>query len=68
MTFNIGTTSYKTRENAAEDIKEIEEILPPILRKHGAVDAKDGDSVDVLDGVHFMGLVWWCIIYVIFSA
>jgi len=68
MTFIIGTTSYKTRKNVAEDNREIEEILPPILRKHGAVDAKDGDSVDVLDSVHFMGLVWWCIIYITFSA
>jgi len=68
MTYNISTTSYNARENAAEYIREIEEILPPILRKYGAVDVKDGDSVDVLDGVHFMGLVCWCVIDIMFSA
>ena len=40
-----------------EHVMVMEEILPPILRKHGAFGAKDGDSIDILDGVHFMGLV-----------
>ena len=63
MSYNINTsTRYdKAWENTAENIREMEELLPPILRKHGAVDAKDGDSVDVLDGIHFMGLVCWCV-------
>jgi len=43
-----------------EHVMVMEEILPPpppILRKRGAFDAKDGDSIDILDGVYFMGLV-----------
>ena len=52
-------TNYveEARRTTADDIREMEELLPPILRKHGAVDAKDGDSIDILDGEHFMGLV-----------
>ncbi len=46
-----------SRRTTAEDAREMEELLPPILRAYGAIDAKDGDSIDVLDGVHFMGLV-----------
>ena len=65
MSYNINTSTRtrndKSWENTAENIREMEELLPPILRKHGAVDAKDGDSVDVLDGIHFMGLVCWCV-------
>ena len=50
MSYNINTsTRYdKPWENTAENVREMEELLPPILRKHGAVDAKDGDSVVVL--------------------
>ncbi len=50
MSYNINTsTRYdKASESTAENIREMEELLPPILRKHGAVDAKDGDSVVVL--------------------
>ncbi len=63
MSYNINTsTRYdKAWENTAENIREMEELLPPILRKHGADDAKYGDSVDVLDGLHYMGLVCWCV-------
>ena len=59
MSDNINTSTRNDRawENTAENIREMEELLPPILRKHGAVDAKDGDSIDILDGEHFMGLV-----------
>ena len=41
----------------------MEESLPPILRKRGAVDADaiDGNSLNVLDDVHFMGLICWCV-------
>ena len=42
---------------ATNDIKEMEELLPSILRAHGVVEAKDGDSINTLDGVHFKGLV-----------
>jgi len=45
------------RATTKDDIIEMEELLPPILRAHGAEKAKDGDSIDILDGVHFMGLV-----------
>jgi len=45
------------RRTTAEDVREMEKLLPPILRAYGAIDAKDGDSIDVLDGIHFMGLV-----------
>ena len=55
MSYNINT------ENTAENTREIEELLPPILRKYGAVGAKDGDFVDVLDGVYFMRLICWCV-------
>jgi len=52
-------TNYveEARRTTADDIREMEDLLPSILRKHGAVDAKDGDSIDILDGEHFMGLV-----------
>ena len=46
-----------SRRTTAVDAREMEELLPPILRAYGAIDAKDGDSIDVLDGIHFMGLV-----------
>jgi len=42
---------------ATKDIQEMEELLPSILRAHGVVEAKDGDSIDVLDGLYFKGLV-----------
>ena len=51
----VDDTGLVPRTN--EHIMVMEEILPPILRKHGAFGAKDGDSIDILDGVHFMGLV-----------
>jgi len=60
MNHNISTainTDGEARKTTPEDIREMEELLPPILRAYGAVHAKYGDSVDVLDGVHFMGLV-----------
>ena len=47
----------EARRSTTEDIKEMEELLPSILRAHGVVEAKDGDSIDTLDGVHFKGLV-----------
>jgi len=42
---------------AKNDIKEMEELLPSILRAHGVVEAKDGDSINTLDGVYFKGFV-----------
>jgi len=42
---------------AIKALTEMEEILLPILRDHDAVGLKDDDSLDVLDGVHFMELV-----------
>jgi len=45
------------RITTADDIREIVVLLSSILRKNGAVDAKDGDSMDTLDSVHFLGLV-----------
>jgi len=42
---------------AVKALTEMEEILLPILQEHGAVGLKDDDSLDVLDGVHFMELV-----------
>ena len=47
----------EARRSTTEDIKEMEELLPSILRAHGVVEAKDGDSINTLDGVHFKGLV-----------
>ena len=38
-------------------LTEMEEILFPILREHDAVGLKDDNSLDVLDGAHFMELV-----------
>ena len=38
-------------------LTKMEEILLPILREHDAVGLNDDDSLDVLDGVHFMELV-----------
>jgi len=55
---NISTDDDEAKKTTPEDIREMEELLPPILRAYGAVHAKYGDSVDVLDGVHFMGLVY----------
>jgi len=45
-----------------EDIREMEELLPPIMRKHGKGWSDKGIkwrslSIDVLDGVHFMKMV-----------
>ena len=50
-------TDDEARRSTTEDIKEMEELLPSILRAHGVVEAKDGDSINTLDGVHFKGLV-----------
>jgi len=63
MSYNINTSIRydKASESTAENIREMEELLPPILRNHGAVNAKDGDSIDMLDSVHFMGLVCRCV-------
>eukprot|EP00815_Leptocylindrus_aporus_P003100 CAMPEP_0116063952 /NCGR_PEP_ID=MMETSP0322-20121206/8772_1 /TAXON_ID=163516 /ORGANISM="Leptocylindrus danicus var. apora, Strain B651" /LENGTH=269 /DNA_ID=CAMNT_0003549771 /DNA_START=90 /DNA_END=896 /DNA_ORIENTATION=+ len=49
-------TDDEARKSTTEDIKEMEELLPSILRAHGVVEAKDGDSINTLDGVHFKGL------------
>ena len=35
----------------------MEEILLSILQEHDVVGLNDDDSLDVLDGVHFMKLV-----------
>ena len=48
---------FVPKTNVAEYVMEMEKLLPPILRKRGAFGANDGDSIDILDGVHFMGLV-----------
>ena len=42
---------------AIKTLTEMEEILLPILREHDAVGLSDDDSLDLLDGVHFMELV-----------
>ena len=42
---------------AIKALTEMKEILLSILRAHDAVGLKDDDSLDVLDGVHFMELV-----------
>ena len=42
---------------AIKALTEMKEILLSILRAHDVVGLKDDDSLDVLDGVHFMELV-----------
>ena len=50
-------TFQEMNSKAIKALTEMEEILLPILREHDAVGLKDDDSLDVLDGVHFMELV-----------
>ena len=56
-TISSSDAVFVPKTNVAEYVMEMEKLLPPILRKRGAFGANDGDSIDILDGVHFMGLV-----------
>jgi len=52
----------EARKTTADDIREMEELLPPIMRKHGKGWGDKGIQwrslrIDVLHGVHFMKMV-----------